>query len=1036
MLRVKVLIVVAIMLPLTLPVITWSVKSLKVEEGFSVEVEATRVYGLNVVRLPVWMNYSKIAVTGDSIVLAGSGYVTELLLENLTLRWTHSIVGKATALSIDSKPARWVSIGTSAGEGVVVDLAKPFYKISFYTASRAPVKDIFIVETKGGFKLVILDEAGFLYVMRVIRGPIGGGWFEIGPVPHAGALIGLYGLKVTSVHPTVFLVDWSSFKLLGNMVVAVTDITLPYSDSRSRFLGNFIVDVLYKGDGFITPAYTGSFNISLGLVEIRSLYYAVKHGSYLVPISTNSIGGNLYIAGNSTIKVEGLPPGSYEVLAFYEVKIVEKLTGRVISSSCYTGSSMVRVTSGYTIKGKPLVLERVGERLEECFKSVKLNDYHVVEAMQVLLLLDLTRLPESFDYGVDGNVVLLPIPRELLSTGISSLKSSDITTLAKPGLGTPMGWDDLGVEVVLLIPVREWLLVYFLGKNLNLVDVGYMQPQTIYFGSMVTAVNISPDASRIYVGLESGSIFKLEWLRAKPWLGLGGVYTNRYFMESSLEIGEGLITYVGELSRDIIVASNARGRLQVIRFDDTLASLTPLWRGPPGFEGVDTGFSNIVFTVGASDTLIAYSQGSRELYLFKGDLAELNPLIVNIIPISFRDDGSWFISPSPPDLKVLVEDRRGAVIAVDSKPRGKATLYLPRGSYNITLKSSWGVASVDLIVTPGFNEGTLVLVQEPGGRAYAELLREGVTIDDIIRRRPPRANIDIRFIDVDGNPVMSRLRVTIEGQGYRSSIIVSGGLAKFENIPLGTYRVLVEPLEGLYDKLETQVKVTVRGLEPRVLELKPSITTVTLKILDKQFKTIASEPFLVKLERLETGSLKLVYAREVRVVGQAKLELPIGTYRAKLIPAGRDLYQIPSEVRFMVEKPGDVVIELQPKVFILTIQAKDIWGSPIAGARVTITRSDGLLSLEGETDQNGILSIAVPHGAYEIRISKRWFKEAITIIDILGDETTNITVEPGIVIHLYRLSPYIVALSGVLVASTIILWARRVVVEKLKEEYF
>jgi len=1032
--RLKVLTVTAMMALLVISISMESTASFDSKENLAVEVEATRVYGLNIVRLPEWMNYSRAVVTGNSLVLAGSGYVVELLLGNLTFRWAHSVLGKATALTVDSKPARWASIGTSLGEILTVDLVNLGYRVVAYTASRAPVKDVFVVETQGGFKLLVLDEYGFLYVMRVVRGLLGGGWFEVGPTPHMGALVGIYGLKVTSVHPTVLSTGWGSYRLLGN-IAALTDITLPHPDTKSPFLGGFTVDVLYSEGGLLIPAYTGTFNVSLSLVESRNLYYAIKHGRYLVPLSASSIGGNLYQASGSTVSVGGLPPGGYEVVALYEVKIFDRNTGYILSTSCYAGLKEVRVASGHVVRGDPLVLEKLGGELEECMRAVKLDELYVAEAMQVLLLLDLTRLPESFSYGVDGSVVLLPIPGELLKAGVSNLIDHGSAILAKPGLGTPIGWESLGVESILLVPVDEWLLIYYISGGLNLADTGYMQPQTIYFGSKVTTVSVSPDASRVYVGLESGAVFKLEWAKMKP-LRAVDMLASRYIIDSSLEVGEGPVTYVSELDSRVAVASTAGGRLQVIKLDDIASGLTPLWRGPPGFEGVDTGLSNIAFAIGSSGIMVAYSQGSRELYLFKGELAGLNPLVVDVVPVSFRDDGSWFTPPPPLDLRVVASDSRGAVVAVDSQPRGKALLYLPSGSYVITFKSSWGVASVNLTVTPGFNERTVVLVQEPGGRVYAEILEGGVTVADVVGRRPARANIDIRFVDVDGNPVTSRLKVTLEGSNYRGSTVAVNGLAVFENVPLGAYRIIVEPLEGLYDKLEAHVRVTVRGPEPGVVELKPSTTNITLKVVDRQFKNLVAEPILVKLERLEAGSHKLAYTREVRVVGQAKLQLPIGTYRALLVPAGRDLYQVPKEYRFMVEKPGEVVIELQPKTFTLTIQARDAWRSPLAGARVTITRYDGMLTLEGETNREGVLSIALPPGAYEVKISKRWFKDTTIPVNILGDETLDVKVEPGIVARVQRLSPYIVAVLGVLIASTIILWARREISERLKEEYF
>jgi len=40
-------------------------------------------------------------------VLVGSGYAVELSLDSLTFRWAHSIVGRATALTVNSRLAKW-----------------------------------------------------------------------------------------------------------------------------------------------------------------------------------------------------------------------------------------------------------------------------------------------------------------------------------------------------------------------------------------------------------------------------------------------------------------------------------------------------------------------------------------------------------------------------------------------------------------------------------------------------------------------------------------------------------------------------------------------------------------------------------------------------------------------------------------------------------------------------------------------------------------------------------------------------------------
>ena len=1000
---------------------------------FTTVVEATRVYGLYHVKLPDWMVYHKAVMRDGKVLLAGDGYVAEVSLDNLTLDWSHSILGKATALTLDSIPARFVAVGTSMGEVSVIDLEYPSLRMVFYVASRAPVMDAYVTRVSGGTRLLVLDELGYLYVVRMIAGYLGGGWFEVGPIKHRGALTGLYDLKVGIVRPLAILGVNGSYKLVGDKVAALTDLVLPTTGTRSQFLGSLILSIYYVEDGLVTPAYIGAFNVSPSLVEYRSIYYTIRQGRYLIPLGNPSLEANMQKAGEQPLTIHGIPPGDYEVLVFYEVKLVERTTSRIVSSRCYAASTQVHVKPGATLSSS-ITLEERGVTLGDCVKYFNLDAYYTPKAMQVLLLLNLTRLPEVFEYGVDGDMVLLPIPNEVIGGGVRSLLESQQVLFIKPGHGTPWGWSDLGIDSIILVAIGEWLLVYYLGDGLKLADVGYMQPQTIYFGNRITALHVSPDASRIYVGLDSGALFMLRWLTERQLLAQPSLVTGRYYIDSSLEIGGGAITSVQELGdRVTVMVSTDQGRLQLVSIG--LRGLTPLWRGPPGFEGVDTGLPNTIFTV-SSSTITAYSPGSSKLYILKGNLVELQILLVNLIPVSFRDDGSWFISSPPGDVEVVIVDSGGAPLALDKLSGGRALLYVPTGYYKLVIRSSWGVASTLVHVSPGFNEITLALVQEPIGGVYLERLTAGITIDDIIKRKPPRVNVEIRLVDVDGNPVTGRFKVTLEGPSYSKVTMVSGDIVRFEGVPLGSYRVTITPLEGFYNTTSTLIRVTMRGVEPNVVELKPLYVTITLKIIDRQFKTTVSEPFLVKLERLEAGSGKLVYTREVRVQGQVKLQLPIGTYKATLVPAGRDLYQIPRETRFMVTGGGDISIELQPKTFTLTIKVVDIWGSPLPGARVSVVRVDGKLALDGESGEDGSLSLAIPAGSYEVRVERRWFKGATVLVDVTGDTSEVVRVEPGLVAYLTRYSPYIAGLLGIAVVTVVVLWARRVVGERLREEYF
>lgn len=1015
-------------------------REVKVESG------STRVYGLEIVKLPPELTYKAFIPLKDSVIVASEDYVAEFDLKSLKVRWAQAILGEITSLAVDSTPPSYVAVGTSLGEALTISYTSPGFKGSFYTATRAPVRDAYVISLPDGFRLAVLDSAGFLYVTRVVRGPLGGGWFEAGPVPHRGALTGVHGFKVVSLHPLLHALDWTRSMFLGGRLAALVDIVLPVKVDAHSFLGGVSVNAYIREGSRLGPAATGVFNLTGDLVLEGRVYYAVAAGKYMVPLPGRASGLDpwIYEASNHTITVWGLPPDSYTLIAFYESRLVNKTGGFTISSTCYGGVKSVRVEPGRIVDGGVITLEYKAGSVEACLeavdvKGIKIRELYRPGLMQAVLLLNASRLPESFDYARDGKVVLLPVPEEVRVKGVETLAGHSIALLLKPGMGRPAGWAELGVDSIFVVGVGEWLLVYYLTGGFEIADTGYMQPQSIYLGNPITSVEVSPDASRIYVGLSSGQVVKLEWLRAKPWHAPEEPLRNRYYLDSALTIGSSPVNSIVEVEGGKkVVVTTLSGRIQVLSLGVLRNEWTPILRGPPGYEGLDTGLPGLVVGARFEEPVIALSPGTRDIYVFRFGLERLQPLILNVVQVNFREDGTWY--PSKPTYNVEVQAYDGgALLASDRVEDGKATLFLPLGLYTIRVEiPELGRASANISIKPGFDERMVLFMGAPGAPLRVEVLEPGANISAYAPLiRPPAVKAVVKLVDVDGNPVETPVHMLISSLTlkYTASTVARGGRAVLE-VPLGEYNVTLRPESPLYSAGSFKVKVTTRGVEPDTFILEPARFNVNVKLVDKISKALLSEQYLVKFERLELGSKLLTYQRELRVTGQATVTLPAGSYKITLTPIGKSNYEPPREVGFTVEGPRDVVVELNPKTYTLTARVKDPWGNPLAGAKVTLTRHGGGFTYEGETDDSGTLTIGAPYGVYDVDAEARWHKRSHASTILSEPTTVDVTLEPGLAALTLKYSPYILGALGAAVSLIIFIRVKRTVEEKLKEEYF
>ncbi|MEM1868910.1 MAG: carboxypeptidase-like regulatory domain-containing protein, partial [Acidilobaceae archaeon] len=170
--------------------------------------------------------------------------------------------------------------------------------------------------------------------------------------------------------------------------------------------------------------------------------------------------------------------------------------------------------------------------------------------------------------------------------------------------------------------------------------------------------------------------------------------------------------------------------------------------------------------------------------------------------------------------------------------------------------------------------------------------------------------------------------------------------------------------------------------------------------------------------------------------GSYKTSLPPGTYKVTLTLAGRDIYEVPRDLKFIVEASGEVIIKLKPKVYNVVLEVRDTWSKPVADAIIKVIRVEGGLEYETTTSENGLTSLSLPHGTYDITIEKRWYKKTYKSINVPETLEDKIVVEPTLPLLTLKYSPYLLVAGGALVAIIALIRIKRIVEEKLREEYF
>jgi len=258
-------------------------------------------------------------------------------------------------------------------------------------------------------------------------------------------------------------------------------------------------------------------------------------------------------------------------------------------------------------------------------------------------------------------------------------------------------------------------------------------------------------------------------------------------------------------------------------------------------------------------------------------------------------------------------------------------------------------------------KGTAVLPGVPEGEYPVRVLYKGVevfsgnlevdgNVERTFRARAFRASFLLK--DYDGEPVAASWKVTGPGGTFSGS----------------SPRGATEPLPEAPHRLEVRGKVLGKEvvlLNTTFLPSQLRNASLAVPLVTPVFRVVWSDgaPFEGQLEVPELGLKASV------VDGKAKLyaKVLVGNYRVLVYDR--------SGARVHDERVGTAPggSELRVRAVPLNVKVVDVLGQPIAGASVQVRGAQGILMVDGRTDQSGQLSVArLPAAQAPFLVSANW----------------------------------------------------------------
>jgi len=350
------------------------------------------------------------------------------------------------------------------------------------------------------------------------------------------------------------------------------------------------------------------------------------------------------------------------------------------------------------------------------------------------------------------------------------------------------------------------------------------------------------------------------------------------------------------------------------------------------------------------------------VFLQKVEYAKNGTLVIRQVP-----PGTYTVEAVNKSAAFGKEVRGSAVLELgpEIRPENEVVVRLPVFGVRIAVVSEDGdqldAYRLEFGPIKAEMKGTAVLSGVPEGEYPMRVIYRGVevfsgsvkvegNVEKTFRARVFRASFLLK--DFDGEQVTASWKVTGPGGTFSGS----------------SPRGVTEPLPEAPHRLEVRGKVLGKEvvlLNTTFLPSQLRNATLTIPLVTPLFRVVWSDgaPFEGQLEVPELGLKAPV------VNGKAKLEAKVlvGNYRV-LVYDG-------SGARVHDERAGIAPggSELRIRAVPLNVRVVDVLGQPIAGASVQVRGAQGILMVDGRTDQSGQLSVArLPAAQAPFLVSASW----------------------------------------------------------------
>ena len=934
-------------------------------QAYTLPVNLTHVYNMLEYSLPqnIIPQITDAQFIGQTILAVGPSTYAIMSVNpidrRLSIEASGSIIGTGKGVFVSSTVgSSWYGVYTNHGEILLVNSTDYSYLVSYYTATRQPVVSASLYDGLNSTKLVALDQEGYAYIHTVPQPYT----LEIGPSSHDTALASLPYFTLfaeSQVKQFISGTDWVNTNLSMLPVASYT------------YTGNVETTLYYwnASSSSYEPVIPGS-SISGGNTIVKKLYL------YLVDYNNLSIKSlTVESSVTNTFTIPNLPPGTREIFPVFEITVKNATTNTIISQQCYTsGRVPVTVVPGSTLS-LTFNLDPAGSSLSNCLQLYNVTVLQDSINLPILVVnLDTVNSNNLYnvpDYGAPLWVTILPISGDVGPDTIRFIQAYKVTT-------KPAGWP-ANATGILVVGANRYVYVYLIDDNLvpqefNTANKYY---EVLDVGTTPTTIQVYGDGSTIYVGTSYGTIYQYTW---------NATY-QKYLETYSYQLDtQQVVSLRLSIDGTRLIASSKNGLIQLI----DAVNWTPLWRGVPGYTGVETNMASPVLLGDPSRTLIIYSTESSVLSAMYNISTQLVPVKISL-DLRLRDLNGTLSSLQIPEGTNATIYSNETPVAYSSLGTN-TTFYLPPGSYTaeITIPGIGSLQKDYNIPYPGIQDTITVTLRQVDLYAYTPQSIGDPQRDPgyyLMSGPKPGTNIQLSQIAFDpllGYTPSAPTITTVTGETGHTTVVIWEGVSYHLTGSLQDYTVTPVTI-SYYDSQHVNIIVN------------PTLIPTIIEVVDSD-SLGTSTPYYI-----DGAQASLYYSITGRSVtlsissGLSLYYLPEGNYLVNVTAQ----HYIPTTTYLTVTSPTATLnVSLSPEIYLLQqkVYSQDptslgIANGPVGGATVSITMTwpiPGLVNLVVYTGPDGEIDIPLRYGTYQVTINYK-YADPVTYTLVLGSDTVKTT---------------------------------------------